>query len=479
MTGRISRRVVLSGLMAGGATAAFAGAPLTSLRPAARPDRAAPAWQDLIEAARLGGRVTFAVADAATGELLEALSPVRPMPPASVAKAPTTLYALENLGADFRFATRLVATGPIVNGRIEGDLVLQGSGDPTLDTDALGQLAADLKAAGVREVEGAFRVDAAALPSVPWIDPDQPEHVGYNPTIGALNLNFNRVHFEWKRAASGYDVTMEARALRFRPGVQVARMEIVDRQAPVFTYEDRDGVDRWTVARRALGREGARWLPVRRPTSYAGEVFRTLARSHGIVLRDGGAGSADGGQVIAEWLSAPLETVLKDMLDYSTNLTAEVAGLTASKTLGPPPTDLAGSAARMNGWLEARYGLHRPGFVDHSGLGYGNAVTARDLVRLLSGTKRLEPLLDRVRVRDDGMSVPAKTGTLNFVSALAGYIPAGGRTLAFAILTADIDRRDAIPPEQRERPDGARAWASRSRKLQRDLILRWAAVHSA
>ncbi len=464
MTGRITRRVVLSQLLAGGASAAFAGAPATSLRPPPRPSREPAAARALIEAARLGGKVTFAVADAETGEVLEALSPIYPMPPASVNKAPTALFALETLGREHRFATRLVATGPVVNGRIDGDLVLQGSGDPTLDTDALGQLAADLKAAGVREVAGTFRVDAAALPEVPWIDPDQPDHVGYNPTIGALNLNYNRVHFEWKRASSGYDITMEARALRFRPGVQVARMEVVDRRTP---------------ARRALGSEGARWLPVRRPTSYAGEVFRTLARSHGIVLRDGGAGSGAGGTVLAEWRSAPLETMLRDMLDYSTNLTAEVVGLTASGALGPPPADLAASAARMNGWLAARYGLHRPALIDHSGLGYGNAITARDLVRMLAGTRRLEPLLEEVRVTDDGKTVRAKTGTLNFVSALAGYIPAGGRTLAFAILTADVARRDAIPPEQRERPEGARGWAGRSRRLQRDLIGRWMSLHAA
>jgi D-alanyl-D-alanine carboxypeptidase/D-alanyl-D-alanine-endopeptidase (penicillin-binding protein 4) len=411
--------------------------------------------------------------------MLEALSPIRPMPPASVAKAPSALFALETLGADHRFMTRLVATGPVANGRIDGDLVLQGSGDPTLDTDALGQLAADLKAAGVREVAGTFRVDDTALPFLPWIDPDQPDHVGYNPTIGALNLNYNRVHFEWRRASTGYDVTMEARALRYRPGVQVARMQIVDRQAPVFTYEDSGGIDRWTVARRALGREGARWLPVRRPTNYAGEVFRTLARSHGIVLKDGGRGAAGAGTVLAEWQSPPLDVMLRDMLDYSTNLTAEVVGLSASKALGPMPSDLVGSAARMNGWLKASYGLHRPGFVDHSGLGYGNAVSARDLVRMLSGTTRLEPLLEQVRVSDNGMTVPAKTGTLNFVSALAGYIPAGGRKLAFAILTADVARRDAIPPEQRERPEGARSWASRSRKLQRDLVRNWAVTYSA
>ena len=478
MTGRITRRALLTGLAAVGASAASANAPLTSLRPMPRGGFAPPSVFEIAGEARLSGRIAFAVADVATGRILESLNPSLPLPPASVTKAPTALYALETLGPRHRFTTRLVATGPVAGGRLDGDLILAGSGDPTLDTDGLGQLAADLKALGIHEVTGAFRIDASALPQVPWIDPNQPDHVGYNPTIGAVNLNYNRVHFEWKRASGRYDVTMEARALRYSPRVEVARVDLVDRTLPVFTYEARDGIDRWTVARAALGNGGARWLPVRRPSDYAGEVFRTLARSHGIVLRPGAPASAAGGTVLAEWQSPPLTKVLEDMLDYSTNLTAEVCGLTASTARGPMPPDLATSATRMDGWLKERFGLRAPAFVDHSGLGYHNAITPEDMVRFLCRTDRLEPLLEEHVISEGGRTVRAKTGTLNFTSALAGYLPAGNRKLAFAIFTADTDRRDAIPPDQRERPSGAREWAGRSRQLQRDLLKTWAVTMS-
>ncbi len=479
MTGGMSRRFVLAGLMAGGAQAAFANAPTVSLRPRMRSSRTPPTARDLIAAAGLSGSVVYSVADAATGQVIDTLYPLRTAAPASVAKVPTALYALETLGADYRFATRVLATGPVRNGRLEGDLILAGSGDPTLDTDALGRLAAEVRAAGVAEVAGEFRVDSSSLPALPWIDPDQPDHVGYNPTIGALNLNFNRVHFEWKRGAGGFDLSMEARAVRFSPAVQVARVEVADRSLPVFTYEDRDGVERWTVARAALGEGGARWLPVRRPADYASEVFRTLARETGIALRPGAPVRAPGAAVLAEAVSQPLAIVLRDMLDHSTNLTAEVCGLMASGKLGPMPDSLGASAGRMNGWLAERYGLFAPGFADHSGLGYGNAVSASDMVRLLGATDRLAPLLDDWRVTDGGLAARAKTGTLNFTAALAGYLPAGNRTLAFAIFAADTARRDAIPPAQRERPDGARAWSSRARQLQRDILASWAVTLAA
>jgi D-alanyl-D-alanine carboxypeptidase/D-alanyl-D-alanine-endopeptidase (penicillin-binding protein 4) len=57
------------------------------------------------------GRVGCAVADAATGEMLEVFNALYPLPPASVAKAVTTAYGLDRLGPDYRFRTTLLADG--------------------------------------------------------------------------------------------------------------------------------------------------------------------------------------------------------------------------------------------------------------------------------------------------------------------------------------------------------------------------------
>lgn len=479
--------------MAGAAGPVLASAPFTSLRPVPRPGPTPPPEASgLIADAGLGGAVSFAVADLATGRMLEDRQPGLAQSPASVAKAVTALYAMQTLGQTHRFRTELIATGPMRNGRIEGDLVLAGGGDPLLDTDALSDLIAAAKAEGLREVSGSLRVWDGALPRIDRIDAGQPDHVGYNPAIGGLNLNFNRVHFEWVRGAQGYEVTMEARARRLSPAVDIARMEISDRRVPVYSYRQEGGIDRWSVARAALGNGGSRGLPVRRPSAFAQEVFVTLARSHGIVLRSGDPVAArPEGAVIARHESAELRDVMRGMLRFSTNLTAEAAGLAASVRLGGAPGGLAASGARMAGWASARYGVNGARFADHSGLGYASAISARDMVQLLvrSGQEAaLRPILRGFPLRDaDGTDIPeariavaAKTGTLNFVSALAGYVRAAdGRDLAFAIFTGDTARRDAVPPEARERPEGARGWARRSRRLQQGLILRWADVYGA
>ncbi|MDU8942716.1 D-alanyl-D-alanine carboxypeptidase/D-alanyl-D-alanine endopeptidase [Ovoidimarina sediminis] len=486
MSSKPSRRSVLSGLAALAATGpAFAEAPLASLRPLARgtvpepppPPEPAPAI-DLVRKAGLGGAVGYLVVNARTGEVVEELNPDLRLPPASVAKAATAYYALSRLGAAHRFETRLLATGPVEGGRLKGDLVLQGGGDPILDSDALGEMAAALKAQGIFEVTGRFRVDPSALPYVPEIDAEQPEQVGYNPAIDGLNLNFNRVHFKWKRAGGRYEVSMQARARRYSPETAVAKMTVEDRPGPVFTYEDNGNIDYWTVARQHLGNEGARWLPVSRPADYTADVFQTLARSHGIVLDRGKDVHGATGTPLLTHVSPQLHEMLGGMLRYSTNLTAEAIGLTATHASGTRPSSLIRSAREMNLWYNRALGCHSTGFVDHSGLGYGSRVSARDMVTLLQAARRgalLPKLMKSFNAGDDAIAVKAKTGTLNFVSALAGYIDAPGKPpLTFAIFTADMPRRDAIRIEERERPPGARGWANRSRGLQKQLIRRWA-----
>ncbi|SHJ43715.1 D-alanyl-D-alanine carboxypeptidase / D-alanyl-D-alanine-endopeptidase (penicillin-binding protein 4) [Palleronia salina] len=480
---RLTRRTILTGLLASAAGGALAEAPATSLRPRARAvdffKRALPTGDDLVARAGLGaGKVAYVVADATTGEVLESRAPLLPQPPASTAKALTALYHLDRLGPDHRFSTRLLATGPVVNGRIDGDLILAGGGDPTLDTDGLARLASQLKDAGVREVAGNLRIWTGALPNLHEIDVEQPDHVGYNPAVGGLNLNFNRVHFGWERKGGDYQVSMDARSATRIPGVAMARMQVVDRSGPVYTYARGEARDDWTVARGALGSNGSRWLPVRFPGLYAGEVFQTLARSNGLMI--GGPvlrADAPEGDELAQVDSAESRVILEDMLEYSTNLTAEIMGLSASKSDGDVET-LAGSAARMNEWLKSEMGLRSVALEDHSGLGDDSRITASDMCRAMvaSGPDgALRPLMKPFRTDDTTIQVAAKTGTLNFVSALTGFIGSddGRRPLAFAVFCSDIDRRDALSMAERERPAGGRAWAGRARTLQRALIAHW------
>lgn len=499
ISNRLTRRALLAQGIAALATAAAAEAPLTVRRPEARPVdeppgrpgkrlRARPSPEEFVTDARLGGNVAYVVADARTGQILQSREADVPLPPASVAKSLTALYALDALGGDHRFRTRILVTAPVVDGITEGDLILAGGGDPVLDTDGLADLVARAREAGLREVRGRFLVWGGALPELREIDPGQLAHLGYNPAVSGLNLNFNRVHFQWTQQGGSYTVTMDARSANHRPEVRVARMRVEDRSVPVYTYEDGGDFDSWTVARGALGGGGTRWLPVRRPELYAGEVFRALARSDGIVL-DAPERTEDepGGEEIAGLDSPALSEIIEGMLLYSTNLTAEVIGLAASRARGVAPASLGASAAIMSDWLAMRFGADAR-IVDHSGLGDASRISATDLVRILTvaGTEpRLSPLLRDITLRDvEGRpledppaQVLAKTGTLNFVSCLSGYLAASaGRNLAFTILTANLDLREEALDSDDEIPAGASAWNGRSRRMQQRMLQYWSTL---
>jgi D-alanyl-D-alanine carboxypeptidase/D-alanyl-D-alanine-endopeptidase (penicillin-binding protein 4) len=491
----ISRRVLVGGLvggiLAGGAVPVWAeGARRPMPRPgspAARTVAAGPDAARLVEAARLGGTTSVVVADARTGAVLEAVNPDTLLPPASTAKALTTLYALERLGTDHRFVTQLIATGPVAGGQVQGDLILAGSGDPVLDTDDLGDLAARLRQAGVTGCSGRFLYWDSALPRVDEICDDQPDYVGYNPAVSGLNLNFNRVYFEWKKAGGTWGTSVDARGARFVPPVSMARVSIANRESPLFTYRNGGTVEEWTVASAALGKGGSRWLPVRHPARYTAEVFQVLARAQGINLpAPQETGALPAGQVVAQAVSDPLPPLLKGMLRHSTNLTAEVMGM-ASSGAGRLPA----SGAAMSDWVQARLGA-KGRFVDHSGLGGGSRISALEFVRALT-VAQATPMaptfksvlrdLGQPEAGEEGLAGPVrvigKTGTLNFVSTLVGYIqPASGREMVFAILSGDTKRRDALRMEERERPPGGKAWIGRARGLQRDLIARWSTLYA-
>ena len=87
-------------------------------------------------------------------------------------------------------------------------------------------------------------------------------------------------------------------------------------------------------------------------------------------------------------------------------------------------------------------------------------------------------------IKDHPVKVLAKSGTLNFVSGLAGHIvpPASGkwagREMVFAIFSGDPARRDAVPVALRENPEGVESWIRRARRLQSQLIGRWATVYA-
>lgn len=97
---------------------------------------------------------------------------------------------------------------------------------------------------------------------------------------------------------------------------------------PLFAYDDSGKLESWTVARaRWRVRAAAGKLPVRRPELYAGDVFQTLCRRAQLALPAPEVIEImPDGTEIARHESPPLREIVTGMMEYSTNLTAEVLG---------------------------------------------------------------------------------------------------------------------------------------------------------
>lgn len=438
-----------------------AGARIIGTRP---PQRPAPDPRDVVAASGLPGRIAFAMLDGRAQLLGKA---ALAMAPASTMKVITALYALDSLGPEYRFQTRLIRSGDM--------LILAGGGDPVLSTDDLASLAAALAGSG-QQPPARFAVWGGALPAIAQVAPEQALHLAYNPTISGMILNFNRVHLGWRRVGVDHQLSLEARAAAQSPRVYtISAMPAT--HADLFTYRHDTAREYWTISRAAMGRSGSRWLPVRLPELYAGDVFQTLCRARGFVLPPPEVvDDLPVGEVVARHDSPALQTLVRDMLLYSTNITAEALGLHASGA-----GSLTESAERMHRWLGAvGQGMR---LADHSGLSEESRLSAFGLASVLDGPGRdlrLASLLKPAPLAEDlgpdpaGHTVRAKTGTLNFVSNLAGYVStSAGNEAAFAILCTDGARRAATVGD--ERPAGVGTWTLSAKALQQDLLGAFAA----
>lgn len=447
--------------------------------------------------------VGYVLFDVASGAQVAERNRNRAFIPASVAKIPTTIVALNVLGPDYRFQTTLWATGKVVDGVLAGDLYLRGGGDPVLTTEDIKSFVSKLKTMGVTRVAGRFVYDSAFLPTLDHIDDDQPRDAAYNASIGALSLNFNRIRLRWRRgpapgalravATSQTDFSETfVKSLKF--GIAAAPPDRDQR----FAYSRNARGGDWLLSP-ALPKKGTAWLPVKRPGLRAALVFRTLLATDGIsVARPEPGKTPAGARLLLRHRSVPLLRIVRGLLKFSNNPTAELIGLVTSRRLTGKLLTLAQSSALIRDRLEKKLppiswrGYH---LANHSGLGSTARITPEQMAAMVLyggrqryGRRSYAALLARYdrRSRDSVIApgqrlrlrVRAKSGTMDYGSALAGFLETrGGRRLGFALFITDFRKRRRYERDLADNRPGlrhaARRWLRRARNLEADFIAKW------
>lgn len=404
-------------------------------------------------------------------ERLFELNPGTLLVPASVGKLVSLATAVDLVGWDYRFETTLRATGAIVDGVLQGDLLVVGSGDPAIGGrggDDLSMWITALKALGIRRIDGRVIGDDDAVeeprPQLAWAWDD----LGYvsGTLFGALNLAENRVVVTVVPSSTpGAPTTISVEPhAAYRP---LGNRSVTGASgSPQLLWpEQRPGEPFLTIAGSIPAGAPAARLSVSagNPTFWFASVLRNRLLTGGIDVT-GEAFDVDDvrprpdvatSSVLYTYRSRPLADIAQPLLKESINLYGE-AVMRLNAAPGVFPTNdaaIEGMRQRLDGW-----GVPRDAWqiIDGSGLSRRNAIAPEAVVAVLqrmydpSGASpwmtglpvagRDGSLDGRMKGTPAEHNVRAKTGSMSNIRTMAGYMRTrDGETLAFAIMADNFE----------------------------------------
>jgi D-alanyl-D-alanine carboxypeptidase/D-alanyl-D-alanine-endopeptidase (penicillin-binding protein 4) len=418
-------------------------------------------------------------------DTLLALNPREPLVPASNMKILTTAATLHYLGPDFRYRTFLLADGPVDSGVLEGDLILYGTGDPTLseryfpsETAPLDSLARRVAEQGIEEVRGDLVVDGTFFrgPELhPSWDPEDFNDAFAAP-VSAVSLAENVVTI---RVEAGSWVGARPSIFTVPPSAgipldNVARTVAPGTRSRVWLFRETPVDPIGIEGEIPLGGSDVwRELPVPDPLRFTGsQMERALARQgvsvsgrvriardqHTSRLSGNPTFMSDNGisppRILAVHTSPPILEVLEVVNKESNNFLAE----SVLKTVGRVVTgdgSFEGGSRAVEAFLtsEVRTPKEEAQVRDGSGLSTENLVSPGVFVRTLeyladsphwelflgtlpeAGVRRE---LGRMYRSPAARNLRAKTGTMDGVSALSGMVRTqSGERILFSILSND------------------------------------------
>jgi len=454
----------------------------TAARPAAAPARA-PRWSATVGApalaTTLGGILSNSVRSGSWGVMVVSLTRGdtlfahnggTPMLPASTMKMFTAAVALEELGPEHTFTTRVLRDGSVNGGVLQGNLYLRGDGDPMAPRYNRGEtpmerLARQVAASGIRRVTGDVVADAGAFENRLVPEGWQPYYLGaaYAARVSGLSINENLMWIVVRPVGSQASVTLEPASTTV-PVINNVRV-VGGSGGRVSAVRRSDGAIqvRGTIGRSAGPHRYS--LVIDNPPLYTGGALRAALQGAGVTVdgavREGATPS--GADSVAAVASPPLWQLVTAMNRESINIFAELLFRGAGRAADANAPGSAHTAlTALRGMLKEKAGTNPEEVfaADGSGLSVLDRVTPRAMVQMLDYAHEApwgptfhaslpvagvsETLRGRMRGAPAQGNLHAKTGTTNTVASLGGYVTAkNGEVLAFAFIYNGGDRWNA------------------------------------
>jgi D-alanyl-D-alanine carboxypeptidase/D-alanyl-D-alanine-endopeptidase (penicillin-binding protein 4) len=420
-----------------------------------------PSVTQVISAQRLPqSAVSFSIIDADSGLPKLGHNPDTPRSPASTVKVVTTFAALDLLGPSFTWRTRASIRGEIADGILDGDLILQGGGDPYMTLERWWSFAHALRARGLKTIHGDIVIDNSAY-SLPPADPgefDGRPNRPYNVLPAALMVNFQSIDFRVVPDAGARRIDVIASPdpvnltiknhVHFVPGRCGGAAARVDFEVASASWDV--VVFGGALSPHCAEREFTRVLL--QPATYAYGTFVELWRELGGEI----SGSlrvepAAQSEALLSFDSLSLGEIVRLTNKFSSNLMARHLLLTiGGERFGYPATLEKGAAAIAEWSAERGFDLQGVDIDNGSGLSRSTHISTQQMGKVLAAAYRSRyapeflaslplagvdgTLRSRMRTLPAG-AVRLKTGHLDGVSGVAGYVTAGsGKTYVLVSL---------------------------------------------
>lgn len=407
----------------------------------------------------------LAIPETAIGVYVQEIGASRPvvavnadaaMNPASVMKLLTTYAGLELLGPAYTWPTMLYANGKLTEGVLHGDLVIKGYGDPKLDLENFWLLIHRLRQTGLHEIKGNLVLDYTHY-DIPNEDPgafDGQPYRTYNILPEALLVNYrtSTIHLFPQPEKNSVHVVVDPLpdSLRLQNHLKLTQGTCGDWRnlLTIDVIADQEDKNHFTVAlngsfSRQCGKQSY-LLSLQDSAIYTRDLFKRLwAQQGGLFHGDVVAGQApDGLAPLKIYQSPPLAEIIRGINKFSNNIAARQLYLTlgtGDMIVNNSPATLAKSEAAIKQWLASKQ-LNFPELVveNGSGLSRKERISARHMGQLLLAAFNSPVMPEFIsslpiaavdgtlknRFTDTPVKGLAhmKTGALNNVRALAGYL---------------------------------------------------------
>lgn len=420
------------------------------------------------------GIASLTVMNARTGEVVFSKYGNLGMAPASTLKTITLATAYDVLGKDFRYETDLLYSGTIQDGVLQGDIILRGTGDPSLGSDnfretkmavLLKRWTDAIKAAGIKRVQGSIIGDDSMfngqMAPEGWIWSDMGQY--YGSGVSSLNWHENNMRVAFAAKGRVGDRATLLRTVPISPDVEIineVKIGAAGSGDQVYAYSAPYSTK--IMLRGTYGIDLIKEIEISLPDgAYEAAASLKAALIEQGILIDGGVNTAfllqsegknsvSNTQLLDRYLSPDLNQLSYWFLKESINLYGEALLKTAASHVGVATKTSDASAWEQRLW-SSKLGIDAGALkiMDGSGLSPENRLSSLAIVQILNDVRKQDwfasyyeniPLVNNMKM---------KSGTIDGVLGYVGYHTSkDGTPLVFAFL---VNNHEGRPSAMRQK----------------------------